>query len=254
MDYQTIRNKKHYVYDSIEEFRVHNPNTKVQKDWKIAKEGDWVYADDGKIVQLLKVSTNIKHHNDRKNYKFANGWVRTIVGTFIVNKTSEMDTDFTKHPNRYTFSGTNPQSVKERKSITNKEKMFATNVAVGMGIVKSYMDAFDADDTIKSKKKAVVLLKQDRVMHEIEKSVMDIAKNMGLDHEYVLGKLKLLSDNSEDDNIVLQSTKEIGKIIGTTGNTIKQKEMGIIGMFQGFSPEQLEDAKRPELKAINEEK
>ena len=65
---------------------------------------------------------------------------------------------------------------------------------------------------------------------------------------------KLLSDNSEDDNIVLQSTKEIGKIIGTTGNTIKQKEMGIIGMFQGFSPEQLEDAKRPELKAINEEK
>jgi len=52
----------------------------------------------------------------------------------------------------------------------------------------------------------------------------------------------------------LQSTKEIGKIIGTTGNTIKQKEMGIIGMFQGFSPEQLEDAKRPELKAINEEK
>ena len=72
MDYQTIRNKKHYVYDSIEEFRVNNPNTKVHKDWKIAKEGDWVYPDDGKIVKKLKVSTNIKHHNDRKNYRGPN--------------------------------------------------------------------------------------------------------------------------------------------------------------------------------------
>ena len=106
---------------------------------------------------------------------------------------------------------------------------------------------------IKSKKKAVMLIKQDRVMREIEKSVMDIAKNMGLDHEYVLGKLKLLADNSEDDNIVLQSAKEIGKIIGTTGNTVKQKELGMIGMFQGFSPQQLEEAKRPLLEAREEE-
>ena len=253
MDYQKIRNKRHYVYDDIDEFRAHNPNTEVKKDWKTANEGDWVYTDDGRIVQLLKVSSNIKHHNDRKNYKYADGWVRTIVGTFIINKTSTMDSDFTKHPNRYTFSGTKPQSTKERKNITNKEKMFATNVAVGMGIVKSYMDAFDSDDTIKSKKKAVMLIKQDRVMREIEKSVMDIAKNMGLDHEYVLGKLKLLADNSEDDNIVLQSAKEIGKIIGTTGNTVKQKELGMIGMFQGFSPQQLEEAKRPLLEAREEE-
>ena len=38
----------------------------------------------------------------------------------------------------------------------------------------------------------------------------------------------------------MQSTKEIGKIIGTTGTTVKQKEVGVFGVFQGFSPEQLE--------------
>ena len=59
-------------------------DTEVKKDWKTANEGDWVYTDDGRIVQLLKVSSNIKHHNDRKNYKYADGWVRTIVGTFII--------------------------------------------------------------------------------------------------------------------------------------------------------------------------
>ena len=42
----------------------------------------------------------------------------------------------------------------------------------------------------------------------------------------------------------MQSTKELAKIIGTSGTTIKQKEMGIIGMFQGFSPEQLEEVKK----------
>ena len=73
---------------------------------------------------------------------------------------------------------------------------------------------------------------------------MDVAKENGLDHEYVLRKLKHLADFSEDDNIILQSTKEIGKIIGTTGMTMKQKEVGVIGMFQGFSPEQLETAER----------
>ena len=39
----------------------------------------------------------------------------------------------------------------------------------------------------------------------------------------------------------MQSTKEIGKIIGTTGTTVKQKEVGVFGVFQGFSPEQLEN-------------
>ena len=44
-----------------------------------------------------------------------------------------------------------------------------------------------------------------------------------------------------------QSTKELGKVIGTSNNTIKQKEVGLIGMFEGFSPEQLEGDKRNEL-------
>ena len=164
-----------------------------------------------------------------------------------------MDTDFSKHPNRYTFSGKNPKSVKDRESVTNKEKIFATNVAVGMGPVKAYMDAFNNDDELQSRKKATILLKQERVMQEVEKSVLDIAKGMGLDHEYVLNKLKCLADNSSDDGIVLQSTKELAKIIGTSGTTIKQKEMGIIGMFQGFSPEQLKKAERPQLSEIKGE-
>ena len=40
----------------------------------------------------------------------------------------------------------------------------------------------------------------------------------------------------------MQSTKELGKIIGTSVNTVKQRDVGVFGVFQGFSPDQLESA------------
>ena len=81
-------------------------------------------------------------------------------------------------------------------------------------------------------------------MKEIEKSVLDTAKELGIDHQYILGKLKNLADYSEDDNIILQSTKELGKIVGTSGQVVKQREMGLLGVFQGFSNDEIEGASR----------
>ena len=257
MDYQRIKSKKHYVFSSEEEYYDYFDDAAKPKHWKdeTVKEGDWVYADDGGVVQLLKVS-GIKHPSDRKNYSYHSGYVRTVVGTFLINNKSQMDTDFSQHRNRYTFSKTlkDPnENVKKRKSVTRKEKIFTTNVAVGMGAVKSYMDAFNEESPQNAKKKAVILLKQERVMSEIEKSVLDVAKSMGIDHEYVLNKLKCLADYSEDDNIILQSTKEIGKVIGTSVPNIKTREMGIVGMFQGFSPEQIGNVERKQINENNKE-
>ena len=246
MEYKKIKGNRHYIYDDISEFSSEHPDETPLENWRDGKENDWVYSDDNRIIQLLKVA-DLNHPNDRKNYKWAKNYVRTVVGTFLKTKGVKMDTDFKKHPNRYTFSGKNPKSVKDREGVTNKEKIFATNVAIGMGPVKAYMDAFNSDDELQSRRKATLLLKQERVMQEVEKSVLDVCKGMGLDHEYVLKKLKCLADNSSDDGIVLQSTKELAKIIGTSGTTVKSREMGIVGMFQGFSPEQLEKAERPQI-------
>ena len=255
MEKRKIKNITHYVYDDIDEFREHHPNTVVHPDWKVADEDDWVYSDDARIIQLLKVAKQVNHHNDRKNYKFAKGWVRTVVGSFINRPNTKMDTDFSSHNNRYTFSKTiknASQRVTERNKITNKEKHFATNVVVGMGAVEAYKNAYKEMSDQKASKKATILLKQERVMKEIEKSVLDVAKEMGVDHKYVLNKLKNLADYSEDDNIVLQSAKELGKIVGTTGNIVKQREMGLLGVFQGFTSDQIEGATR-EQKALEGE-
>ena len=91
-------------------------------------------------------------------------------------------------------------------------------------------------------------------MKEIERGVMDVAKSMGIDHEYILHNLKCLCENSDDENIILQSTKELGKVIGTLGTTtIRQQEVGGLGMLQEFSPEQLESVKRPQLEVENKD-
>tara|TARA_S200002703_G_scaffold69110_1_gene59953 strand:+ start:1322 stop:2095 length:774 start_codon:yes stop_codon:yes gene_type:complete len=257
MESRRIKNIEHFVYDDIEEFKKHYPNTIVHPDWRKADENSWVYSDDNRIVQLLKVKKMVSHHSDTKNYKYADGWVRTVVGSFINKKSTKMDTDFSSHPNRYTFSKTiknTSERVHKRTKITNKEKDFATNVVVGMGALDAYKNAFKEKSNQKARKKATILLKQERVMEEIQKSVLDVAKGLGVDHEYILSKLKHLADYSEDDNIILQSAKELGKIIGTSNNNIKQKEVGLMGVFQGFSQEQLEGASRDQKQIEGETK
>jgi len=244
---KSIKDKVHIVYDSVGEFLDNNPAGNIVFDWRKGNEGDWVMADDGGVAQLLKVNKEVKHPGDSKNYKYANGWVRTVVGSFINKENVKMDTDFDSHPNRYTFSknikNTNKRII-DRKKVTKKEKEFATNIVVGMGAIEAYKNAYTELSDNKARKKATVLLKQERVMKEIEKSVLDVAKGLGIDHEYILGKLKGLADYSEDDNIILQSTKELGKIVGTSGATVKQREVGLLGVFEGFSPDQLKGATR----------
>ena len=259
MDYRKIKGVKHYVFDDVQDFNIffsdEDNRPDVCANWITASQGDWVIANDGGVVQLLKKS-NIKHPNDRRNYKYCESYVRTVVGTFLCLHKTYMDTDFSQHKNRYTFS----KSIKspntnfyKRDKTTKKEKIFATNIAVGMGAVKSYMDAFIELDSYKAGKKAAILLRQERVMKEVEQSVVDVAKTMGVDHEYVLVTLKTLVDSSQEDNIVLNAVKELGKAIGTIGGiTVKQRDTGIIGLFQGFEPEQLERAKRPEIEESND--
>ena len=248
MNYKEIKGVKHFVYKDIDEFKKLKKDTPVKK-WKDnPQEGDWVIADDGGVVQILKRS-GISHPSDRKNWKAHKGYVRTVVGTFLLNDKTEMDTDFDMHPNRYTFSKNLKRAndnFKKRKNITKKEKLFATEVIVGKDAVSAVQNVYKEEDFNKAKKKAVLLLKQERIMNEVEKGVVDIAKGLGIDHEYVLRRLKALADTGEEENVVLQSLKELGKIIGTS-NPATKRDVGIVGMFQGFSPKQLEQAERKEL-------
>ena len=119
MEYREIKGVKHYVYDTVEEFQSNHKDIKP-KEWKDnPQEGDWVVADDGGVVQILK-RNGISHPNDRKNWKLNRGYVRTVVGTFLLNNKSKMDTNFDLHPNRYTFSKNVKQANENFKNESEK--------------------------------------------------------------------------------------------------------------------------------------
>jgi len=240
-----IKGKRHFIYESPDEF-LKETGLKYKYWKKSPKKGDWVQSDDGGILQILKYG-NLNHHGDTENYKSNKGYVRTVVGSFLINENSYMDTDFSQHPNRYTFSKkikNSNENFSKRENITINEKLFITDVVSGKDAVTAVQNVYGTEDYKKAKHKAFALLKQDRVMNEIEKGVIDVAKGLGINHEYVLTTLKNLADRSDDDNVILQSAKELGKIIGTSGKIIKQRDVGLVGMFGGFSPEQLEEAQR----------
>ena len=54
------------MYDTYEEFKKSCPSEELHNDWRTGNQGDWVKSDDGRIVQLLKVSKNVNHPGDRK--------------------------------------------------------------------------------------------------------------------------------------------------------------------------------------------
>ena len=79
MDYKKVKGVNHYLYDSIQEFRVHHPNALLNENWRKAEEGDWVLTDDQNVCQILKCY-DLKVGTSKKVTKC----VRTVLGTFRV--------------------------------------------------------------------------------------------------------------------------------------------------------------------------
>ena len=57
MDFKTIKNTNHYLYDNKEEYMIAFPGTVVRHSWRHGEEGEWVFTDDGFVCQILKKGT-----------------------------------------------------------------------------------------------------------------------------------------------------------------------------------------------------
>ena len=101
MDFKEIKNTKHYLFDSSEEFAVHFPDGVVRHNWRHGNEGEWVYTDDGFVCQILRKS-KIKESNRSV------ACIRTVCGTYLPrDRKKEMLGENGIAENIYTFSGTN---------------------------------------------------------------------------------------------------------------------------------------------------
>ena len=151
----SVAGQIHRVYD--DPFEVPT-SIKFSSTWKKSEIGDWVTADDGCIIQILRKGQMLNKG------KYPQVYVGTCTGTYTCTEKSTMDTK--RRKNIYSFGGgkTQYESVKERKNITGQETIFAKYIARGYTPKEAYKKAFCTGNDNYAKIRAGVLLKTERVV------------------------------------------------------------------------------------------
>ena len=222
-----VKKKEHYVYDLESELPG---GITIALDWKNARVGDWVKADDDAYIQILK----------RKKLGKTDV-VQTCIGTYSVN--GEMDA--AERKDRYNLNGkTSYESLRDRKNPTGQEKLFARRIVLGQDAVEAYMDVYDTNSKGYAKKRAALLLKTQRMDVLMDKNKEDVMGKLKIDLYYLLEKAKNEVDNGKNGSDRISALKMLWDAWGVVE---KQKMTEITGIFQGFEQNKLEEVKRPEL-------
>ena len=234
----TVKDRTHKVYDSKDEFPE---DMSFLDNWRDGDIGDWVLADDGCIIQVLRSGSFARPTKKIKALKY----VGTCTGTFICKTTYKMDCD--KRENIYNISGKSPytQTI-ERTEVTHKERIFASFIAEGMERTEAYLRAFDTKNRNHAHSQAGLLLKQERVRKVMKEELRPVLSKLGINDTMVLQGIRDVALSGEKDSDKLKALFELADIL-----EIKEtkKEITAIGgaVFKGFLPEDstvLEDRKQ----------
>jgi hypothetical protein len=236
----------HKVYDNREEFYVSHseiPGPYISNNWKTAQIGDWVEADDGCIIQILRKG-KLKTESKRK-LKYRE-YVGTCTGTFMCTKNVKMDTS--KRENIWTFSGKDTERViLERKNATKHEILFCQFMAAGLGPEQSYLKAFKTNNISYAKEQSLKLLKTERIRKTMKDELKPVCDELGIDEKYVLKGIKDEADTATKADVRLKALFKLGDIMDLEDKN-QTKVTQIQGaIFKGFDGNALEQVERPQL-------
>lgn len=197
---------------------------KFEDEWRTASEGSWTFADDGRVLQILRRRT-IKHQSDTANYQFSkNGYVMTTVGTFVCTKHYTMDTDFSIHPHRSSFA-TEKKSTRERirdRTIPTKNELeFVMNLIRGDKILTAYKKVFKVSNPKTALSNSTFLLRQDRILRLLKDKLDNTAAELDIDVKYIMTGIKTMADAPKTPATVrLEAFTRLGRYIGMEDETV----------------------------------
>ena len=177
---------EHTVFDETEELPE---NIHFLKNWREGHIGDWVQADDGCIVQILREGTMLKANGKNKQVTY----LGTCTGTFAVNKSTKMDTS--RRMNIYSFGGSlsSEEVLEARKDLNSKERLFVLNLAKGMDPKVAYMKVYPTNNPGYANVKAAQLIKTERVNTAMKEDLKPICEELGIDPKAVLTGIKIMA-------------------------------------------------------------
>ena len=242
MRYYKVNGIEHKVFEPNEDVLL-SEGSKIVSNWRKANVGDWVWADDYCVIQVLRKGK--MHRAKGKNR--VSGYIGTCTGTFPTTKTTKMDTS--RRINIYSFGGgKNPDDILlERSTINTSEKLFATYVAAGDPLEKAYMKAFKTKNPLYARGKASQLISTKRVFTHMKEELKPICKELEIDPKLVLGAIKTEALEAEKPDVRLKALFKLSDILDLEDkhSTSIQQITGV--QFEGFTEAAIEEVSRPEL-------
>ncbi len=226
------------VFDSIDEI----PKDLVYiKNWRNGKISDWVLADDGCIIQILREGKMLKPKGKNREVRY----IGTCTGTFVVSDNTKLDTS--KRVNIYSFGGhvERNQLIEERENLSSREELFVQYLASGMDARMAYLKAFPTNDPHYAGLRAGQLLKTTRVKTAMKEELKPVLEELGIDETTVIGSINNIAMSAEKDETKLKALFKLADIMDLEDKN-QTKVTQISGaVFQGFDTKQIEEAKRP---------
>ena len=228
---------RHYKVNGVEH-RVYDPddpiadNIDIVEDWHNSNVGDWVRTDDGCAIQILRRGRMLKPKGKIRVREY----VGTCTGTFVVSKTSKMDTS--RRNNIYSFGGSKSSEdiLLDRKSLTKGEIMFVIYlVQHKMDPKEAYLKAFPTKNLGYASQKASQLIKTERVQTAMKEELKPVLKELGIDDKTILAGVNAIALSSEKDETRLKALFKLCDILDLEdkSRTNVQQITGV--QFQGFT-------------------
>ena len=239
MRHYTVNNAQYVVYESEDELP---PDVYPIKDWRNGGLFDWVLADDGCFIQILRKGTMTKPKGKVRQVAY----IGTCTGTFIVSPKTKMDTS--KRVNIYSLGGDveRNQRLDDRENLSTREELFVTYLAKGVDPRKAYLDAFPTNNPHYAGIRAGQLIKTARIRSAMKEELKPYMEQLGLDENYVLSNIKEVIDSS-DGKVAdkLKALFKLADIMDMEDKNTTQVTTMTGAVFQGFTPEKLEEVTRP---------
>jgi hypothetical protein len=229
---------EHTVFEENEEVPS---NIDFIYNWRKGSIGDWVKADDGCIIQILREGTMMKPYGTKREQRY----IGTCTGTFIVSEKTKMDTS--KRVNIYSIGGhiERNQRIEDRENLSSREHEFVQYLASGMDARKAYLKAFPTNDPHYAGMRAGQLIKTTRIKTAMKEELKPILEELGINESSILKNINTIAMASEKDETKLKALFKLADIMDLEDKNKTQVTQLTGAVFQGFSKDKLEEAERP---------
>ena len=238
MRYYKVNNISHTVFESKQE--VPDGITYIE-DWRDGHIGDWVLADDGCVIQILRKGTMKKPKGKVREIDY----IGTCTGTFIVSKKTLFDTS--KRVNIYSLGGNidRNQRIEDRQKLSSKEEVFVQYIASGMDARMAYLKAFPTNDPHYAGLRAGQLVKTTRIKTAMKEELKPVLEEIGIDEKAILEGIYRIALSSGKDDTKLKALFKLADIMDMEDKNKTQVTQLTGAVFQGFDKKSLESAERP---------